>query len=49
MGITVSRRSVLKTTYAIGAAVAGGIAPNAAPAQTRPADGPTDRSPRAWN
>jgi len=43
MGISVSRRNVLKTC-AIGAAVAGaGIVPNAAPAETRPVDGPTDR------
>lgn len=44
MAISVSRRSVLKTTYAIGAAVAGaGILPTGAPAQTRPTDGLTDR------
>lgn len=44
MAITVSRRSVLKTTCAIGAAVGGAsIVPTGAPAQTRSADGPTDR------
>jgi len=44
MAITVSRRSVLNTTYVIGAAAAGAsIVPAAAPAQTRPSDGPTDR------
>ena len=44
MAITVSRRSVLKTTYAIGAAVGGAsIVPTRVPAQTQPAEGPTDR------
>jgi hypothetical protein len=44
MAIDVSRRNVLKTTCAIGAAVAGAsIIPREAPADTRPADGTVDR------
>jgi pimeloyl-ACP methyl ester carboxylesterase len=44
MAITVSRRSILKTTCAIGAAVGGAsIIPTGALAQTQPTDVPTDR------
>jgi pimeloyl-ACP methyl ester carboxylesterase len=43
MAITVSRRDVLKTTYAIGAAVGGSILPIATSAQTEPATPPADR------
>jgi pimeloyl-ACP methyl ester carboxylesterase len=44
MAITVSRRNVLKTTYAIGAAVVGGsILPTRSSAQTQPAPLLTDR------
>jgi hypothetical protein len=41
MTITVSRRNVLQTTCAVGAAVAG-IVPTTGAAQNRSTDGPTD-------
>jgi pimeloyl-ACP methyl ester carboxylesterase len=44
MALTVSRRTILSTTGAIGAAVAGAsVAPTGARAQTRATAGPTDR------
>lgn len=43
MTITVSRRSVLKTTCAVGAAAAAGIVPAEAQVETRPGDAPSDR------
>jgi 3-oxoadipate enol-lactonase len=43
MAISVSRRSVLKTACAIGAAVGVETVPTAASAETRPGDAPTDR------